>query len=34
MTPSDFRRLALTLEGATEGSHMGHFLCSATVPEP
>jgi len=23
MTPSDFRRLALTLEGATEGSHMG-----------
>ena len=23
MAPSDFRRLALTLEGATEGSHMG-----------
>jgi hypothetical protein len=23
MTPSDFRRLALTLEGAEEGSHMG-----------
>jgi len=23
MTPSDFRRLALALEGATEGSHMG-----------
>lgn len=23
MTPSDFRRLALSLEGAEEGSHMG-----------
>ena len=23
MTPADFRRLALTLEGASEGSHMG-----------
>jgi hypothetical protein len=23
MTPSDFRRIALTLEGAEEGSHMG-----------
>ena len=25
MTPSDFRRLALSLDGATEGSHMGSF---------
>jgi hypothetical protein len=24
MTPSDFRRIALSLEGAEEGSHMGH----------
>ncbi len=23
MTPSDFRRIALSLEGAEEGSHMG-----------
>ena len=23
MTPADFRRIALTLEGAEEGSHMG-----------
>lgn len=24
MTPSDFRRIALSFEGAEEGSHMGH----------
>jgi hypothetical protein len=24
MKPSDFRRIALSLEGAEEGSHMGH----------
>lgn len=24
MTPDDFRRLALSLPGATEGAHMGH----------
>lgn len=24
MTPTDFRRIALRLEGAEEGSHMGH----------
>jgi hypothetical protein len=24
VTPNDFRRLALTLEGAREGSHLGH----------
>jgi hypothetical protein len=24
MTPNDFRRIALSMEGAEEGSHMGH----------